>query len=338
MLYLLIDKMNRTLLLFILLLGNSIALLAQRNLSAWIAEIDDAVAVCKMSLPGTHDAATGEGLRTLPMLGVTQALTLGEQWDCGVRAFDLRPAVSGDKLHIYHSLAKTRISFAAAIDTICLRLKQYPSEFAIVLLREEQESESSGERERWPAMVGECIASLGDRAATFSPSLTVGDLRGKILFITRSAYSGTDKGALVRGWSHSPDGTCDAHLQAVGSSLSAPLCVQDFYAPTNSRKQQQKADAVARFINYKPDATRSVWVVNCLSGYTATLLGTPFATSAGYKKNSSMVHPMVLKQLSARAQKQPLGIILMDYAGVDTLKRYNIQGKELVNIIIEQNF
>lgn len=330
--------MNRILLLFILQLGNSIALLAQRNLSAWIAGIDDSTVVCRMSLPGAHDAATGEGLRTLPMLGVTQALTLGEQWDSGVRAFDLRPAVSGNKLHIYHSLAKTKISFAAAIDTLLMRLQRYPSEFAIVLLREEQESESRSERERWPAMVGECIASLGDRAATFSPSITVGSLRGKILFITRSAYTGTDKGALVRGWSHAPVGTCDAQLQAVGSSLSAPLCVQDFYAPTNKQKQQQKADAVARFLNCTPDATRNVWVVNCLSGYTATLLGTPFATSAGYKKNASMVHPMVLKQLSARTQKQPLGIILMDYAGVDTLKRYNIQGKELVNIIIEQNF
>lgn len=331
--------MNRILLVLIFLSGNIIALSAQQhNLSAWMAALDDSTAVCNLSIPGTHDAATGKGLRTLPFIGVTQELSLGEQWDSGIRAFDLRPAVSGKKLHIYHSLAKTRISFAAAIDTLLTRIEQHPSEFAIVLLREEQESESRSERERWPAAVGEHIASLGERAATFTPSIKVGELRGKILFITRNAYSGTDKGAFIQGWSHSPHGREEAQLSAAGSAASAQLIVQDFYAPTDKEKQQQKSSAVTKFLDYTANGTRNVWIINFLSGYTATLPGTPFATSNGYRNNASAIHPLVVEKLSNRTQKHPTGILFMDYAGADTTKRYNTKSKELVNIIIEQNF
>lgn len=332
--------MNRILLVLIFLSGNIITLSAQQhNLSSWMAALNDSTAVCNLSIPGTHDAATGEGLRTLPFIGVTQELSLGEQWDSGIRAFDLRPAVSGNKLHIYHSLAKTKISFAAAIDTLLTKIQQHPSEFAIVLLREEQESESRSERERWPTAIGEHIALLGDKAATFTPLMKVGELRGKILFITRNAYSGTDKGAFIQGWSHSPHGREDAQLSATNSAASAQLLVQDFYAPTDKAKQQQKSNAVTKFLDYTANGTRNVWIINFLSGYTATLLGiTPFATSNGYRHNASIIHPLVLEKLSNRTQKHPIGILFMDYAGADTSKRYNTKSKELVNIIIEQNF
>lgn len=61
----------------------------------------DSVALCSMSIPGAHDAATGEGMLSLPGFGVTQTLGLQELWMCGVRAFDLRPAVRDTLLYIY---------------------------------------------------------------------------------------------------------------------------------------------------------------------------------------------------------------------------------------------
>ena len=62
--------------------------------------IDDEVLVASMSIPGAHDAATGEGMYSPSGLGITQQLTLQELWDCGVRAFDLRPAVKDTLLYI----------------------------------------------------------------------------------------------------------------------------------------------------------------------------------------------------------------------------------------------
>ena len=44
----------------------------------WMAGIDDARTVASLSIPGAHDAATGEGMIMTPGLGKTQALTLAE--------------------------------------------------------------------------------------------------------------------------------------------------------------------------------------------------------------------------------------------------------------------
>ena len=62
------------------------------GLERWMMEIDDRVAVSSLSIPGAHDAATGEGLHSLPGFGVTQSLDIKGLWESGVRAFDLRPA------------------------------------------------------------------------------------------------------------------------------------------------------------------------------------------------------------------------------------------------------
>ena len=178
----------KTLLIDILLIFTAPLMLMAQEIDGrrWMAGIDDTRTVASLSIPGAHDAATGEGLIMTPGLGKTQELTLAGLWDCGVRAFDLRPAVKDGELHIYHSLVRTKTSFSEALDIICDKLKEHPTEFAIVLLREESDSENGTERAQWPATIGETINSLGERAAIFSPAMSVGDARGKIIFISRS--------------------------------------------------------------------------------------------------------------------------------------------------------
>ena len=68
----------------------------------WLARIDDDRRVCRLSIPGTHDACTGYGF--LPQdtlagnyIARTQELNTSEQWAVGVRAFDLRPDVREEK-------------------------------------------------------------------------------------------------------------------------------------------------------------------------------------------------------------------------------------------------
>ena len=138
--------------LILLLFGCHISLSAQTyDTSAWMARINDEQKVSSLSIPGTHDAATGEGIYLPSVLGVTQTLSIGEQWDCGVRAFDLRPAICDTTLHIYHGKLKTKISFAQALDTLAKKLTQNPTEFAIVLMREENDSEDDAEKALWPS-------------------------------------------------------------------------------------------------------------------------------------------------------------------------------------------
>jgi hypothetical protein len=164
----------------------------------WMKGLDDDMMVSSLSLPGAHDAATGEGLCSLPGFGGTQSLGLDELWNCGVRVFDLRPAVNDTLLYIYHGRLRTKMSLTGALSVLSAQLDNYPSEFAIVLLREESDSENEAERALWPSLVGKSIHDMGDRAAVFSPDIKLGEVRGKVIFLTRSSYIATDKGYYAR--------------------------------------------------------------------------------------------------------------------------------------------
>ena len=83
--------MNRSI-LFLLLSG---VLITGTPLRAenWMARLPDKTFASYVTIPGSHDAATGSGWAAgYPALGDryarTQDLTIGEQWTLGIRAFD----------------------------------------------------------------------------------------------------------------------------------------------------------------------------------------------------------------------------------------------------------
>ena len=310
--------------------------------------LDDALPVSSLSIPGAHDAATGEGMRSFPLLGTTQTLGLRGQWESGVRAFDLRPAVRDTVLHVYHGSLRTKVSFAQALDTICAMLDAHPGEMAVVLLREEGDSQNEAEHALWPRLVGDAIARLGDRVAFFSPDMTLGEARGKILFISRNAYEGTDRGAIVRGWNHSAEGTCRARIRSCGDNSAAPLQMQDYYAPTDREKRDGKLRAVRRYLALAEEAPAGVWTINFLSGYSSTLFGIKgIATTAGYKRNAEWLHPMVLDDISPvqGGGRRHLGRLFRDFAGEDRVggslfdwHAHDVCGARLVHEIVGSNF
>ena len=82
----------------------------------WQYRLPDNTFISVVSIPGTHDAATGsgwqEGMEDLgDRYAKTQELTIAEQWTCGVRAFDLRPCVYEEYMNLNHGMVPTRIHF-----------------------------------------------------------------------------------------------------------------------------------------------------------------------------------------------------------------------------------
>ena len=310
----------------------------------WMQHLNDACTVASLSIPGAHDAATGEGLHMVAGFGKTQELSLAALWDCGVRAFDLRPAVNGEEIHIYHGPARTKVSFNEALEILCNKLAEHPTEFAIVLLREENDSENSTERALWPTAVGKAIENIGDKAAVFSPAMKVGDARGKIIFLSRNAYTGCNRGAIIKGWSHSPQGTANAVMTSLTDDATARLQMQDYYAPTDKEKQEAKEEAVLQCLRRAAEVPADVWTINFLSGYSNRWLGfTPYATTSGYKRNAERIHSIVIDSLTAKPQST--GIMMLDFAGCNKTGggiwhwgSFKTLGAELVDRIIGQNF
>lgn len=349
----------RTATLLLTLLLSIIGLSAQED---WMSRLPDSLAASQVSLPGAHDAATGEGIKGIIKMGITQEKSIARQWSCGIRAFDFRPAVCDGKLHICHGPLKTKITLSAAIDTLLECLSRNPREYAIVLLRQERGNNNPDECREWSKMVGEYINTLGERAAAFSPAITVGELRGKILFLSRSHYENCPKGARISHWSHSRQGTREAQITPypyTDNTTPATLLVQDFYAPTDKSLRNIKAETIVQFIDAACAAAPGIWCINHLSGYSHTFLGIKgLATNKGYRENAAHCNLAAYNYLTIRAEDArrernnslslgkkkhahsalSCGIIMIDYAGCEKIGRFYIYGQSIIRAIIEQNF
>ena len=177
----------------------------------WMARLDDHVYVDQLSIPGTHDAGTGHGfdggkinsswgwlisIAGPAKYGKTQDKNIGEQWDSGIRAFDLRPCVNGSSLHIYHGILGTKVSFHDALAIIRDKVIAHPTEFAVVMMR--HETEGDNDNSTWAEKMSEVLSSDEFRPylALFKPDLTVKDLRGKILILSRDNYANQPVGVM----------------------------------------------------------------------------------------------------------------------------------------------
>lgn len=309
----------------------------------WMGWVENEAYISQLSIPGTHDSATGQGFTGFlgTIAGNTSALTQGktiaEQWDCGVRAFDLRPALNGNSLEIYHGVCQTKISLAGALDVICAKLDEHPTEFAIILTRHETDGDSNN------AGWADAMASLlndekyASHMAAYNPALTVQQMRGKFVMLSRDSFT-SDKVGFVSGWSHSSDFASQQNVTARCGSASGRLFVQDFYDCTGTSADQTKVNAVTTMNDFAAQlcenaSHKNTWVINHTSGYTKS------ASSNGNRDMAYKANTALLATLTTSDHKHaPTGIVMMDFAGVEESSGYQTNGQSLVNTIIAQNY
>lgn len=315
----------------------------------WMARLSDYVYLDQLSLPGTHDSATGEGftgfLGTLGgnSYGRTQDLGISGQWDAGIRVFDLRPAVSGSNLKIFHGVLETKASLQSALNAIRDAVKAHPTEFAVVLMRHETEGDDGNSN--WADLVRQCLESNDYRPwlADFKPTLTVGELRGKILILSRDTYGDNPIGGYISGISHEADfdSQCRANIRGTGGSTV--YCQQDYYDCSGTDGKQIKSNAITAMLDYS--TTQSLrsdsehrWFCNNTSGYSKTtkLLSYTLSTSDGYRDNASTQNPLVISYLNEHPGVT--GFVMMDFAGKDESSGYKVSSQALTQALIDNNF
>ena len=106
------------------------------NYNSWMEKVPNDKLVRNMLLPGAHDAGTcgmdGDWGITL---GKTQRKSLLQQWDCGIRYFDLRTRyrVKEDNNFIFHSMLDCNMSLYNAITDIAFKLQQHKETDGVVI-------------------------------------------------------------------------------------------------------------------------------------------------------------------------------------------------------------
>ncbi len=341
----------------------------------WITPLDDKIYVSQMSIPGTHDSGTGDG--TTFSIGQTQDLTLDKQFELGIRAFDLRPAVSDGDLKIYHGYISTTYRWDQIMERFKYYLQTNPGEFIIILMRHETEADSNSDS--WGGLIEDKLNTLknGTNPSTgeswtidFKPDLTIGDMRGKILFLCRDWTKYNENGPTVggyTGWSHNKNGA-EVSIYGPSGESSGTLNIQDCYAPSESgdweglltgsiANNRTNKPLVQNYPTVKWDGIESLlkksqqfhtstelvnrWSINHTSGYVGgVFLGVynSVSTTDGYRENAANNNIKLYNYINSSTWKGSTGIVMMDFVGARTSGSYTVYGDLCPQAIIDNNY
>ena len=314
----------------------------------WMTLLDDNTKVALLTIPGTHDAATS----TCSAMGKSQTLTIPQQLECGVRAFDLRPTMDNNTTlgNIYHSILDTEVSMAEVMTYFDNFLKAHPGEGIIVLMRYESERQIFGSisEDYYKSAMKNFLWDnkiYQSRMAAFNKSMTMKDLRGRILIISRNDLSpvSTFETAYTQ-WSHS--NSVGEALYIYGTGGLGRIYVQDMYSAEKNGNSYEadflakKKELVCKLLDITvpfKEGDQNNWVINYCSGYAGSVFN-----SDSYAKNAASTNPAALEHIRANTEKGFTGIVMMDYAGTDTYEvggsSFNVSGKSLTEELILNNF
>ena len=338
----------------------------------WLGMVKDDTKVCKLSIPGTHDTMTGMGFYQ-PVLkyifnltAISQVSTLGEQMNSGLRFFDIRPVVSTDTiakkkiLRLTHGISELDITFEWTIDQLQAYLKAHPTEFFIAKLQFDNGFEDQKDLFALLNNVMQMPKYKGLFIENWRPDITVGEMRGKILWLSR--YDLRQLQPLY----HYPIVYCDwpdedpdieedldpvaqrncAMYNMNDATVKATLYKQDYYKTTTEQRMKNKQKTVIDMMHSAREAnagSENIWIVNHCSAYTEV-------SPRGYITNAANLHPLVVEDM--QKYEGTVGIMPMDMAchdyvhcvinggtpySSDYLYGFHPLSQSLTNLLIKSN-
>lgn len=334
--------------LFLLFLLTPLLVLAQR--ADWMGELPDSAYLSELSVPGSHDTGTGYEFESvfLQAFSQTQTLTIDEQLARGIRAFDFRPRATGGTLKCAHGVATLKLTFADALASIVGFLAEHPTEFAVLHLLYATEYDS--EQNDYNALLTTLLRSetVAPRLIAFRPDLTVADMRGRILLLSRNDMPACEGyvGGVFSGWPGDSEdfatqkrASIENRRRDFDAASRAKAAVQDI-STYSSGHADTKTTAMQRLLAYtqRPrqltSASQQLFVLNFLSAYAGSL-----SLSTSYADNAAIQNAALVAYLADHTG--PTGFVMMDYAGVDDAQPVSsaqTMGLAAVNAIIDNNF
>ena len=235
--------------------------------SDWMADLDDAQPLSALTIPGTHDS--GALYSIADVAGKCQSLTVREQLKAGVRFFDIRLQLRGDKLAVVHSFVDQMTDFVDVLDDMTNFLHDHPTEFLLVSIK--QDADPKNPTTTFAKAVEQMLSAYPDlvRADRTLPE-TVADARGTMTVLAR--YADAEVGVPAY------DGWQDNTSFSLGE-----LYVQDHYAIDDlNDKQMDIADAFA--VAAEPSHALTLNYLSCYltHGFPPLYAATPAKTLLGW--------------------------------------------------------
>ena len=210
---------------------------------------------------------------------------------------------------IYHATGNTNISLSQALGYMKTYMEEHPTEGCIAFIKEEN---------TWNgAAVSPALAAYADHIVNYTAKLTMGQLRGKILVVSRTNYPGTIYGGnFSKGW---PDNTTDG---SVGIGYAQGTRTENFYLQDQYSSSVSTSTKLASFKAYADKARKEKNPSDWLCNHTS-LSGSP-------KSNARTINPEAAAYINANPGRT--AIVMTDFA-CDSA----VSGDILVNAIVNQN-
>ena len=343
--------------------------------SRWMAAVPDRAYVCNLSIPGAHQAVT-EGASysaACQDISIAELFNNGVRaYD--LRPTPGNTSADGDytNLPMKHGSINLGLKLHEAIDILKERLTANPTEFCIIMIRHENDDPSDAQINSYCSKMRALVAHANykDLFIDFRRDLRMKDVRGKILLLTPGNRAG-DRWASAdvnnqNDYTHLVGGYYDGgHLGTsmlygnMRSSLDPGTyfyiqnCYNNYstadcrYTETTINSTQkveaakEGADVAAMYAAIDPE--QCVWFINHTSGVSGTGLNA-LSKSCVYDI-AKVTNPAMLAYINSNPfgtadsyGANPLGILMMDYAGVNSTSSTTVSGKDLCQAIIDTNF
>ena len=347
-----------------------------KPLTDWLSMVRDDAKVCKLSIPGTHDTMTGMGFYTpvvkyfSNIMAISHVSSFEEQMNCGIRFFDFRPVVAIDTLaqnpedrqimRLAHGFTEVDVTLERSIDWMQQFLQAHPSEFFIVKIQADNGMES---QQNWAVLLNKVLSMPKFRGLfvdNWRPDITVGEMRGKILWLCRYDLRPNNPTfhypVVYCDWpDEDPDVDEEVHpdqqrncaiYNMEDESIKATLYKQDYFKTTTEKRMQIKLATIldmmkaAREVNAGDE---NIWIVNHCSAYTEP-------SARGYITNAANLHPKVIEDLLANEGTvgiMPIDMSCHDYVSCiinggtpytsDYLYGFYPRSQSLTNLLIKSN-
>ena len=316
------------------------------GLSDWMGSIYNGKdpKVCDMSIPGTHDSFTYEFFGLDPIMTrkvKTQGLNIENQWDAGIRCFDVRLdyRTQYDGLGVMHGNFYTGIKFVEALDMIAKQVVAHKNEMAIVVLKfEDDESEADYQRVHNEV---DKLRKQGLVVENPSPEMRLSQCRGKILFIQRYKSNKYNLDVRAAGWNENSE-----LVFMNADDNKAKLYVQDIFESNGDEVDIQfynrKKAGMRQCFQKAAESFGSGWFINHESAYFGISVfadGTKYL-GMNYAEVANEMNPWAADYVNDHKGKKT-GIVMMDFGGIDQFfwGCFYTRGIDLpVNIVDNNNY
>lgn len=296
--------------------------LINTTLANWMQDIDGNRLVCKMSIPGTHDAAANTGNGWVK----TQDWDIKTQLENGIRFLDIRLVHDNGVIKLCHGSNIFSTTFVKdVLHTTAEFLQEHPSETVLMTIKRDHDLDNDHGVKYWQALMNvlnEDELAKKYMAGDFQGGYRMKDLRGKMLVISRDGWYTTQSGK-VSSW---PDNRNFTSSIVSNDGSSTPLIVEDHY-------KASATDKIKYVTNNLLEANKAFSETN--SPYKWFITFTSYTGPNGIampRYTTTYVDPDINKKLKESDNFKCSGILLSNFPGWYNINQTVIKLNKGVNL------